>query len=87
MSAIAACLCGLVFLGTPHRWPDSTALKSLFKKICTITQPNQPYTKPSTRALCSVTNAFDQFIGTKGNGEILWSFFEEEPMVNLGLVG
>jgi hypothetical protein len=87
---VAARLGGVVFLGTPHRWRDSgsAGLEELIVKLGVIGQslPMMPMLKQSRHILQSVTTSFDEFIRVKGDDVKLWTFFEEEPMPNIGLV-
>lgn len=88
--AVAACLRGVIFLDTPHRWDgsDSKAISSLLKKLGIIGQslPKQPNLKHSKKILQTVTATFSELIRAKGDDVILWSFSENEPMPSIGLV-
>jgi len=89
--AVAVCLCGVIFLGTPHRWDNSDpeAISSLIKKLSNIGQSlpsEQPDLKQSTQILRSVTTSFNEILRDKGDDMTVWSFFEEKPMPDIGLV-
>jgi hypothetical protein len=90
LGTVAACLRGVIFLGTPHRWDssDSKAISRLIKKLGIIGQslPKRPDLKHSERILRSVTASFSEFICAEGDDVILWTFFEEELMPGIGLV-
>ena len=89
LGVVAACVRGVIFLGTPHRWDgsDSGAISRLIKKLGIIgSLPKQPDLKHSKQILQSVTTSFSEFIRAEGNDIILWTFIEEEPMPGIGLV-
>jgi hypothetical protein len=69
ISAIATCLCGIVFINTPHEWqvPESAVIRDFIRRFSERSSAHELDVRQAMKVIQSVTTSFNDAIPTQSN--------------------